>query len=63
MFGLLELISLQEIQQVKTLEELEVFMLKHGENIIGTLRSDLDQLTRELKKCNPDVQHVDLEIL
>ncbi|XP_072857293.2 proton-coupled zinc antiporter SLC30A9, mitochondrial isoform X2 [Pogona vitticeps] len=54
---------LQEIQQVKTLEELEVFMLKHGENIIDTLGAEVDRLEKELKKRNPEVRHVDLEIL
>ncbi|XP_033869837.3 proton-coupled zinc antiporter SLC30A9, mitochondrial-like isoform X2 [Acipenser ruthenus] len=54
---------LHEIQQVKTLEELENFMLKHGENIIDTLGAEVDRLERELKQHNPDVRHVDLEIL
>uniref|UniRef100_A0A7M4FWE2 Proton-coupled zinc antiporter SLC30A9, mitochondrial n=1 Tax=Crocodylus porosus TaxID=8502 RepID=A0A7M4FWE2_CROPO len=54
---------LQEIQQVKTLEELEAFMLKHGENIIDTLGAEVDRLEKELKQRNPDVRHVDLEIL
>uniref|UniRef100_A0A8D2L0E1 Proton-coupled zinc antiporter SLC30A9, mitochondrial n=1 Tax=Varanus komodoensis TaxID=61221 RepID=A0A8D2L0E1_VARKO len=40
---------LQEIQQVKTLEELETFMLKHGENIIDTLGAEVDRLEKELK--------------
>ncbi|EPY75662.1 hypothetical protein CB1_001596006 [Camelus ferus] len=54
---------LQEIQEVKTPEELETFMLKHGENIIDTLGAEVDRLERELKKRNPEVRHVDLEIL
>uniref|UniRef100_A0A8C0J9A9 Proton-coupled zinc antiporter SLC30A9, mitochondrial n=1 Tax=Chelonoidis abingdonii TaxID=106734 RepID=A0A8C0J9A9_CHEAB len=54
---------LQEIQQVKTLEELEAFMLKHGENVIDTLGAEVDRLEKELKQRNPDVRHVDLEIL
>ncbi|KAJ8398934.1 hypothetical protein AAFF_G00418420 [Aldrovandia affinis] len=53
---------LTDIQQVKTLEELENFMLKHGENIIDTLGAEVDRLERELKKRNPEVRHVDLEI-
>lgn len=40
---------LQEIQQVKTPEELENFMLKHGENIIDTLGAEVDRLEKELK--------------
>ncbi|XP_053109673.1 zinc transporter 9 [Hemicordylus capensis] len=54
---------LQDIQQVKTLEELETFMLKHGENIIDTLGAEVDRLEKELKQRNPEVRHVDLEIL
>lgn len=78
----------QEIQQVKTPEELEIFMLKHGENIIDTLGAEVDRLEKGLKvrlnhsthccsyrtavySCiplppqqrNPEVRHVDLEIL
>ncbi|KAA0709535.1 Zinc transporter 9 [Triplophysa tibetana] len=40
---------LNEIQQVKTPEELENFMLKHGENIIDTLGAEVDRLEKELK--------------
>ncbi len=41
--------GLQDIQQVKTPEELENFMLKHGENIIDTLGAEVDRLEKELK--------------
>lgn len=41
--------GLQEIQLVKTPEELENFMLKHGENIIDTLGAEVDRLEKELK--------------
>lgn len=41
--------SLQEIQLVKTPEELENFMLKHGENIIDTLGAEVDRLEKGLK--------------
>ncbi|XP_062855722.1 proton-coupled zinc antiporter SLC30A9, mitochondrial [Trichomycterus rosablanca] len=54
---------LNEIQQVNTPEELEAFMLKHGENIIDTLGAEVDRLEKELKQRNPEVRHVDLEIL
>lgn len=47
--NLLNLISSQEIQQVKTLEELEAFMLKHGENIVDTLGAEVDRLEKDLK--------------
>uniref|UniRef100_A0A8C8HWC9 Proton-coupled zinc antiporter SLC30A9, mitochondrial n=1 Tax=Oncorhynchus tshawytscha TaxID=74940 RepID=A0A8C8HWC9_ONCTS len=54
---------LNDIQQVKTTDELENFMLKHGENIIDTLGAEVDRLEKELKQRNPEVRHVDLEIL
>lgn len=34
---------------MKTSEELETFMLKHGENIIDTLGAEVDRLEKELK--------------
>lgn len=34
---------------MKTSEELENFMLKHGENIIDTLGAEVDRLEKELK--------------
>ncbi|XP_075051155.1 proton-coupled zinc antiporter SLC30A9, mitochondrial [Mixophyes fleayi] len=54
---------LNDIRQVKTPEDLETFMLKHGENIVDTLGAEVDRLEKELKQCNPEVRHVDLEIL
>lgn len=54
---------LNEIQMVRTAEDLEGFMLKHGENIVDTLGAEVDRLEKELKKQNPEVRHVDLEIL
>uniref|UniRef100_A0A6Q2YD05 Proton-coupled zinc antiporter SLC30A9, mitochondrial n=1 Tax=Esox lucius TaxID=8010 RepID=A0A6Q2YD05_ESOLU len=40
---------LNDIQLVKTTDELENFMLKHGENIIDTLGAEVDRLEKELK--------------
>lgn len=34
---------------MKTPEDLENFMLKHGENIIDTLGAEVDRLEKELK--------------
>uniref|UniRef100_A0A671QK83 Solute carrier family 30 member 9 n=1 Tax=Sinocyclocheilus anshuiensis TaxID=1608454 RepID=A0A671QK83_9TELE len=45
---------LNDIQQVKTPEELENFMLKHGENIIDTLGAEVDHLSC-LHPDNPSV--------
>uniref|UniRef100_A0A8I3WAX5 Solute carrier family 30 member 9 n=1 Tax=Callithrix jacchus TaxID=9483 RepID=A0A8I3WAX5_CALJA len=56
---------LQEIQEVKTPEELEIFMLKHGENIIDTLGAEVDRLEKELKvRCihKNNLMIIDLEV-
>uniref|UniRef100_A0AAR2KQR1 Proton-coupled zinc antiporter SLC30A9, mitochondrial n=1 Tax=Pygocentrus nattereri TaxID=42514 RepID=A0AAR2KQR1_PYGNA len=48
---------LHDIQQVKTPEELESFMLKHGENIIDTLGAEVDRLEKDKRKhLNPEVK-------
>ena len=43
---------------MKTSEDLENFMLKHGENIIDTLGAEVDRLEKELKVQNrPSLLH------
>ena len=37
------------MQNTKTLEELESFMLKHGENVIDHLGEELDRIESKLK--------------
>lgn len=54
---------LKEVQSLETLEEFEVFMLLHGERIIDALGAEVDRIEKEIKKANPEVRHVDLEIL
>lgn len=43
---------------MKTPEELENFMLKHGENIIDTLGAEVDRLEKELKVVREKVVEV-----
>lgn len=43
---------------MKTPEELENFMLKHGENIIDTLGAEVDRLEKELKVVREEVVEV-----
>lgn len=40
---------LQEIKKINTTEELEQFMLEHGEQIIDTLGSQVDRIERNIK--------------
>ena len=54
---------LEEIQKVETHEDLERVMLRYGEQIIDTLGAQVDRLESELKKKNPDLRHIDLEVL
>lgn len=53
----------QEVQGFTTIEELDAFMLKHGESIIDLLGAQVDRIERKLKERHPDVRHVDLEVL
>lgn len=41
--------SLQEVQNMKTVEELEQFMLNHGEKIIDALGAEVDRIEKLLK--------------
>lgn len=56
-------ILMQEMQSVKTIEEVETFVLKHGENIVDLLGAHVDRIEKTLKKRHPEVRHVDLEVL
>lgn len=53
----------QEFKEVKTIEECEDFMLRHGENIVDLLGAEVDRIENELKTKHPQVRHVDLEVL
>lgn len=44
-------------------KELEIFLLNHGEKIIDTLGMQVDRLEADLKKKNPGLRHIDLEVL
>ncbi|BFZ15229.1 hypothetical protein BsWGS_18268 [Bradybaena similaris] len=54
---------LLEVQNMKTVEELEQFMLNHGEKIIDALGAEVDRIEKLLKAKHPEVRHVDLEAL
>ncbi len=40
---------LEEVQNMKTIENLETFFLKHGENIVDLLGAEIDRIEKELK--------------
>ncbi|XP_042867544.1 zinc transporter 9-like isoform X2 [Penaeus japonicus] len=54
---------MKEIQAIKTVDDVEAFMLKHGENIVDSLGAEVDRIETTLKKAHPEIRHCDLEIL
>ncbi|CAH1777372.1 unnamed protein product, partial [Owenia fusiformis] len=56
-------VLLTEIMMIQTNEQVEAFMLLHGENVIDMLGSEIDRIERNMKKKHPEVRHVDLEVL
>ncbi|RWS23643.1 zinc transporter-like protein [Leptotrombidium deliense] len=56
-------VLLKDMQNLKTIEDVESFMLKHGENIVDILGAEVDRMEKEMKKQHPQLRHVDLEVL
>jgi zinc transporter 9 len=56
-------VLLEDMKGLKTIEDVEAFMLKHGENIVDLIGAEIDRIERELKKKHPQLRHVDLEVL
>ncbi|XP_012054870.1 PREDICTED: zinc transporter 9 [Atta cephalotes] len=54
---------LEEVKSMQTIDELETFLLKHGENIVDMLGGEIDRIELKLKKNHPEIRHCDLEIL
>ncbi|KAK2176267.1 hypothetical protein NP493_673g00011 [Ridgeia piscesae] len=54
---------LEEMYAMRNIEDVEAFMLKHGEAIVDTLGSEVDRIEQNLKKKHPEIRHVDLEQL
>ncbi|XP_011503548.1 PREDICTED: zinc transporter 9 [Ceratosolen solmsi marchali] len=54
---------LEEIKKLQDVDELESFLLKHGENIVDLLGGQIDRIELKLKKKYPEIRHCDLEIL
>ncbi len=54
---------MMEVKAISTEQDLEMFMLKHGENIVDCLGEQVDRIERNLKSMHPEVKHVDLEVL
>ncbi|XP_065339223.1 proton-coupled zinc antiporter SLC30A9, mitochondrial [Cloeon dipterum] len=54
---------LEEMQRMTTIEEVEAFVLKHGENIVDMLGAEIDRIETKLRKKHPEIRHCDLEVL
>lgn len=54
---------LMEMKQLQTVEDVEAFMLTHGERIVDSLGEEVDRIEKILKKQYPELRHVDLEAL
>lgn len=44
-------VPLQEVQTFASMDELEVFMLKHGENIVDLMGGEIDRIEMKLRVC------------
>ena len=50
---------LEEIQKIKQYDEMETFLLKHGENIVDLLGAEIDRIEKDLRvsclhiSCSP----------
>ncbi|XP_065091694.1 proton-coupled zinc antiporter SLC30A9, mitochondrial [Ochlerotatus camptorhynchus] len=54
---------LEEVKTFQTIDELEAFLLKHGENIVDLMGGEIDRIEMKLRKKFPEIRHCDLEIL
>ncbi|EFN83131.1 Zinc transporter 9 [Harpegnathos saltator] len=54
---------LEEVKSMQNIDELESFLLRHGENIVDMLGGEIDRIELKLKKNHPEIRHCDLEIL
>uniref|UniRef100_A0A7G3B7D4 Proton-coupled zinc antiporter SLC30A9, mitochondrial n=1 Tax=Lutzomyia longipalpis TaxID=7200 RepID=A0A7G3B7D4_LUTLO len=54
---------LEEVKSFTTIDEVELFMLKHGEKIVDLMGGEIDRIEMKLKKKYPEIRHCDLEIL
>ncbi|XP_037947222.1 zinc transporter 9 isoform X2 [Teleopsis dalmanni] len=51
------------VKEFKSPEELEQFLLTHGESIVDLMGGEIDRIEMKLRKKFPEIRHCDLEIL
>ncbi|KAK6172246.1 hypothetical protein SNE40_015950 [Patella caerulea] len=54
---------LSEMHELHKVEDVEKFMLNHGEKIVDMLGEEVDRIEKKLKTKHPELRHVDLEAL
>ncbi|XP_026747209.1 zinc transporter 9 [Trichoplusia ni] len=54
---------IEDMKKVETIDDVEAFLLKHGENIVDMLGGEIDRIELKLRKKFPQIRHCDLEIL
>ncbi|XP_075167111.1 solute carrier family 30 member 9 [Haematobia irritans] len=54
---------LKVVKSFQSPEELEQFLLNHGENIVDLMGGEIDRIEMKLRKKFPEIRHCDLEIL
>ncbi|CAH4033392.1 unnamed protein product [Pieris brassicae] len=54
---------LEDMNKIHTIDDVEAFLLKHGENIVDMLGGEIDRIELKLRKKFPQIRHCDLEIL
>ncbi|XP_053973377.1 proton-coupled zinc antiporter SLC30A9, mitochondrial [Hylaeus volcanicus] len=56
-------LMLKEVKGMENIDQLETFLLKHGEGIVDMVGGEIDRMELKLKKKHPEIRHCDLEIL
>ncbi|XP_023946958.1 zinc transporter 9 [Bicyclus anynana] len=54
---------MEDMKKIETIDDVESFLLKHGENIVDMLGGEIDRIELKLRKKFPQIRHCDLEIL
>ncbi|KAM7341852.1 solute carrier family 30 member 9 isoform 2-T4 [Cochliomyia hominivorax] len=54
---------LKVVKSFQNTDELEQFLLNHGENIVDLMGGEIDRIEMKLRKKFPEIRHCDLEIL
>lgn len=55
--------DLQSIQQMKSPEELDAYLIKFGSGVVEHLGDEIDRIEENIKDMAPEVKHVDLEVM